>query len=272
MTLIPEYDNYKTGERLRADPVLAIANSNELLIQRGLIDGASIVHKFGRNPSVGNGTWEGVWEYGGAFNFLTAATTVKIAAGGNVNDTAAGSGAQSVKIDGLDETGAFATETVATAGSSASASTTTTFIRVFRATVVAVGTYGGSNTGVIDITPTSAATELLYIGAGEGQTEHCQYTVPLGYDGYVIGLSVEADGSKAADFRVMTRENILTTTGAMSPVRLRWFFDGVTGLFSTSTASPIMHLPPLTDIWVEAEGSGATTECGADMEINLFAQ
>ena len=33
-----------------------------------------------------------------------------------------------------------------------------------------------------------------------------------------------------------------------------------------------MHLPPLTDIWVEAEGSGATTECGADMEINLFAQ
>ena len=50
----------------------------------GSIPGVSVIHKFGRNTAVPNGSWEGVLEAGAQFYFPTTATTVRIKAGGNV--------------------------------------------------------------------------------------------------------------------------------------------------------------------------------------------
>lgn len=240
-------------------------------IQAGNVPGYSVVHKFGRNDGVPNGTWEGVLLLSGQFPFLTTPTTVRVKAGGDANDTAAGTGAQAVTVQGLDETGTAISEDIELAGASASGVTSSTFIRVYRAFIAddRAGTYGGANSGVITIEDGAGTTDLIQIAIGEGQSQFCGFTIPLGKTGYLVSTVVHADGSKAADFRLFTRANILDTTTPYSPARLKLFWDGILGADTTMPATPGLKLPALTDIWIEARGGGAGTEVSADMEIIL---
>ena len=96
-----------------------------------------------------------------------SATALRIKAGGNAADDAAGAGARSVRLTGLSATGAVVSETLATAGASASAATTQTFIRLFDAEVIDSGTYGtqsvGSHVGDIVIENASGGTDWAKI-------------------------------------------------------------------------------------------------------------
>lgn len=271
---IPRYDDYELIGRVRTDANLALANSDPILIRRGLIDGGSIVHKFGHNADVPNGSWEGVLQATAQFTWLTAATTVRIKAGGNIADDGAssplGAGAHEVTIQGLDINGAVVSEAVSTAGASASASTTTEFFRVFRAWVSAVGVYSGVNTANIIIENTAGTLDLIMIAAGEGQTQYCGYTIPAGEVGYLAAIIVHADAAKAASFRLFTRENADNVTPPYTSERIRFYWDGVMGLVTHQPVTPMLALPAWTDIWIEARGGGANTEVSADMEIIMF--
>ena len=79
--------------------------SRDFLIEvsKGNIAGHSLVHKFGKNEDVG-ATFEPL-TIGGVYQTLqpAAATTLRVKAG-NANDTAAGTGAREVTVQGLDET------------------------------------------------------------------------------------------------------------------------------------------------------------------------
>ncbi|KKN29231.1 hypothetical protein LCGC14_0846180 [marine sediment metagenome] len=239
-------------------------------VQKGNVAGHSIVHKFGRNPDVPNGTFEGVNQLSALFNFLTAATTVRIKAGGNAADDVAGNGARTVTVEGLDNTGAAATETINTNGVNASSNTSTSFWRVFRAYVATCGTYGASNTAEIIIENSGGGTDLISIAIAEGQSKYGAYAIPLGKTGYLLDVLVEADAAKAADFRVCTREDLTDASSApFSPVRVILYFDGVLGQATIDPHSPIFSLPALTDIWIDAEGGGAGTEVSCDFEILL---
>ena len=270
---IPKYDDYPQIGRLRLDPSLALANSDPLLIRRGLVTGASVVHKFGRNPGVPNGTWEGVLQVAAQFPWLTAAIAVRVKAGGDGADSGTssplGAGAQTVTIQGIDATGAEITETVTTAGTSASAPTTALFLRVYRAWVAAAGAYTGNNTAAVVI-ETTGGTALIQITAGEGQTQFCGYTIPLGKTGYLASVMVQADAAKAADFRLFTRANCTTVAAPFPAKRLKYFWDGVLGQVEVRPVTPMLRLPALTDVWIEARGGGAGTEVCADMEIIIY--
>lgn len=239
-------------------------------VQKGNIAGHSIVHKFGRNATVPNGTFEGVNQLSTTFNFLTAATTVRVKAGGNAADTFNGAGARGVTVEGLDDTGAFAIETIVTAGASASSATSTSFWRVFRVYVSSCGTYGASNTAQIIIENSGGGTDLISIATGEGQSKYGAYAIPLGKTGYLLDVLVEADAAKAADFRVCTRADLTDASSApFAGVRVMLYFDGVLGQATIDPHSPIFSLPALSDIWVDAEGGGAGTEVSCDFEILL---
>lgn len=143
-------------------------------------DGWEASFKFGRNIAVG-ASQEDIWSPGTAYPWGTAPEAVRVASGGNANDTAAGTGIRSVTIQGLDENWRLAEETVDTAGSSASTSTTTTFNRVFRVFGATCGTYGGVSADDIVIEGVSSSNALAYIDSGEDETHMSHYTVPLGY-------------------------------------------------------------------------------------------
>ena len=241
-----------------------------LQVQKGLIAGHSIVHKFGRNSDVPNNVWEGVTELSTSFPFLTAATTVRIKAGGNINDDAGGTGAREVTVEGLDNTGAAVTEAIATNGVAASSATSASFWRVFRVYVSSCGTYGAANTAAIMIERSAGGLDLINILAEQGQSEFALYSIPLATTGYLLGIAVEADASKAADFRICTREDLTDASSApFKPVQVKFYFDGVLGQADLKGHSPLLVLNALTDVWVDAEGGGAGTEVSADFEILL---
>lgn len=240
-------------------------------VQKGNVAGHTVVHGFGKNGSVPNGTFEGILQVSANFNFVTAAATVRVKAGGNANDTAAGTGAQAVTVEGLDNTGALATEVIELAGASASAVTTTLFWRVFSMYVAPLraGAYGGTNVGNIVLENGTGGTDLITILAAEGQSQYGAYAMPLGKTGYLMSIALFSDSTKASDFRMYTREGLTDFTTPFAPKRLKNYWDGVTGGVLLKPKSPILILPALTDIWFEAEGSGAISEVSIDFEILL---
>ena len=242
-----------------------------LEVQKGNIPGHAIEHKFGRNIAVANAIWEGVHPLDGLFVFLSAATTMRVKAGGNSADTAAGAGAQMITLFGLSGAGEIISENLVLDGATASAATSLTFLRTFR-TLVAdgrAGAYGGTNVGNVVIEDAAGANDMIEIEAGEGQSQYCAYSIPAGKTGYLMEIRVQADSQKPADFRLFTREGILDNSTPFGVTRVKMHFDGVVGQETEQGSSPLLVLPALTDIWVEAEGDGAQTEVSADMEILL---
>ncbi len=239
-------------------------------VQRGNIEGHTVVHKFGSNTSIKNGVWDIVSSSSPSGTFPASGVKVRIKAGGNVADTVDGIGAHDIHIIGINTDLIEVRENIVTSGANASLLTTNNFWRIYRAHVLTVGTYTGSNVGDIVIEDSDGNNDMLTITAEEGQTQHGAFSIPLGKTGYLISVTPESDSSKAADFRVFIRENFNVTSGNISPKRLVLYFDGVLGQFSSNKATPNIKLNSLTDIWVEAEGGGANTEVSIDFEILLI--
>jgi len=253
------------------DPFFSIPADFYTEVQKGNVVNHSIVHKYGRNGGVPNGSFEGVLQASAQFNFLTAATTVRIKAGGNAADTAAGAGTQAVTIEGLDDTGAFVSESVELAGASASSATTALFWRVFRAyiTPLRAGAYGVANTGDIMIENSGGGTDLIVILAGEGQTQYGAYAIPLATTGYLLSVAFFSDSTKQSDFKMYTRASLTDFTTPFAPKLIKNYWDGVAGGLLLKPKSPMLVMPALTDIWFEAQGSGAVSEVSVDFEILL---
>lgn len=102
---------------------MAYEDNFYMKLAEGAKHGYSIVHKFGRNESVGTSF---VPIAGGGIYRTPqtgSATTLRVKAG-NANDASDGTGARAVTIEGIDSTGALASEVLATNGTSAGAAGT----------------------------------------------------------------------------------------------------------------------------------------------------
>ena len=224
--------------------------------------------KFGRNESVTNGGWSPIVS-SGTLNFLTAADTVRVKAGGNAADTSAGAGARTVTVVGLNSSWKLDSETLTLAGASASSSSSKSFIRVFRAYVATCGTYGGANTGAIVIESTGG-TALLTVPAGDGQSQHCQYTVPDGSSMRIVRVEAQVPSAKDADLRLMVRQNADTVAAPFSPARVVGFRDGIAASDVNGVYAEGLNLPPRTDVWIEAYGNGAGVSAIAEFDFYLI--
>jgi len=214
-------------------------------------------------------TVEDIWSTGGLYSgWLTAASAVRVKSGGNVNDTSAGTGARTITIQGLDQNWAVASETVTLAGASASAATSTTFIRVFRAYVATTGTYTGTNTGNIVI-ETTGGVVMAGILAGYSQTQMAIYTVPAGMTGYVRRISASVDATKATTVEFWRRDNADTVSAPYSAKRLWNVFASLSGAASENFGSPVGPFAAKTDIWVSATGPAGGTGVSAEFDLVL---
>lgn len=240
----------------------------------GNLSYASQIRKFGRNPDIDTGQTEFIWDAGGSYTgFIQAARTVRIAAGGNSNDTAAGTGAQSVTISGIgpDSDGvlSFVSETLATAGASASSYTTQTFWRVYRAQAIASGTYGGLNVGPMVIQD-SAANTMAHIGTGRGTTTLGFMSVPEGKTGYVTNILLlgSAQSGKDATFTGYIRKNFDdVTTPFQSPTQFG-IWSEVVGTNVVPLHAPVV-IPEKSDIWFTATATSNNTPCAVEFDMTF---
>ncbi len=237
-----------------------------LEVQKGNIAGHSIVHKFGANVNVPNGTWALISSSSPSGAFPSSGSPVRIKAGGNVADIINGAGAREITILGMTTDLEEATEIISTSGANASLYTTNSFWRIYRAYVTDVGTYGGTNVGEIIL---ENGQDMLFITADEGQTQHTAFSIPAGKTGYLLSTHINVDAAKAADCRMYIRENLTNTTSPMSPKRLHLYWNGALGEVKHSPNIPCIVIQPLSDIWIEARGGGANTEVSANFEILL---
>lgn len=139
------------------------------------------VRKFGRNPDVDTTTDpETIWEVGGVYTgWVSAAATTTIVSDSVEDDVLtageiAGTGALTVRVEGVDANHKHIIETVSMNGTAA-VTLGTDLLRCFRAYVVTAGT-GGTNAGNIQVK--HGSTVLAQITAGDGQTMQALYTTP----------------------------------------------------------------------------------------------
>lgn len=169
-----------------------IEYNEELNIARGIVRGTSVIHKFGRNPSIG-GAPETIIQQGGVYTYLTSPSTLYVTSNSG-DDGAAGTGARTVTVQGLDVNYNAIEETLTVGG----AVGTKQFLRIFRAFVASAGSIS-TNDGVISVTTGAGGTGTLLttigiIGTGTtfglGQTHMAMYTIPAGFTGYLTNWNV----------------------------------------------------------------------------------
>lgn len=167
----------------------------ELQVSRGLIDGHKRVFKFGYNADIDDSE-ETIWDSGGIYAYPSSAVAMTATSSSGASDSGV-----KVTIQGVDTNYAEVSEEV-TLNASGTATTTQTYLRVYRA-FVSSGTASAGN-----ITITNSSTTYAYISSDDQQTLMALWTVPAGYTAYLHQLDVTAftvQSNKIATVRMLTR-------------------------------------------------------------------
>jgi hypothetical protein len=189
----------------------------ELQVARGQIQGHRSVVVFGFNPDVDT-SQVSVWPLPSLITFPAAALQMTVSSS-NANDTALGTGARTVVVQGLDANYNEVSETVTLNGQTA-VTMTASLLRVNYAYVLTAGSGNGAagdiyiGTGVV--TAGVPATTYDVIKFDYNTTITGSWTVPAGYTAYVSqGLfsSGQSGGSNQVQGRLLTRgtDNIRRT-------------------------------------------------------------
>ena len=236
----------------------------DLQVSRNQIYDHKVIFKFGFNPDI-NGTEETVWDSGGIYAYPSAATVMKVSSS-STNDTAAGTGARTILVQGLDADYNEAQEIVTLNGQTA-VNTTTSFIRVNRAYVLTAGS-GGTAAGDIYVgvgTVTSGVPATIYakITLGENQTLMGIWTVPAGYTGYFDHFTV-ATGTTNANQYVAIRA-IQRNFGGVFRTMIKQTI-GAGGVADFVLKYPI-EVQEKTDLEMRASSSGSNNLVSADFSV-----
>ena len=188
-------------------PSISLNDTTEpfnLQVSRDQIDRHKAVFKFGYNDAISN-TEETVWSQGGIYAYPASATVMTLSSS-SASDTAAGTGARTVRVYGLDADYKEIDELITLNGQTA-VNTTKSYLRAYRMIVQSAGS-GGANAGIIYMgtgTVTAGVPVNKYAlvdGFGDNQTMMLVYTVPAGYTAY------------------MTQNNISTAYGGTTKANL----------------------------------------------------
>lgn len=165
----------------------------ELQVSRGQIPWHKLLFKYGSNSDI-NGSLETIWSAGGLYAYPDAAIQMKVSSS-STDDAAAGTGARTIVVYGLDANYNEINETISLNGQTV-VTTTKSYLRVFRAFVATAGS-GDTAAGTIYVgtgVVTSGVPATIYaeIPLGANQTLMAVWTVPAGYTAYFNRGSLSA--------------------------------------------------------------------------------
>ena len=235
----------------------------ELQVSRNQVVGHFSVLVSGYNGAVGT-SYETIWAQDGLYVYPASAVAIKISSS-DANDTAAGTGARTVTIVGLDGSYNQISETVSLNGQTA-VTTTATFLRVFHLMVNTAGS-GGAAAGTIYAgvgTVTSGVPATVYgTYTVNGGSTACIYTIPAGYTGYIFDF-LAATGCTTA--------NAFTNIGLYNRPLGGVFDNTLQGRCANGGAFAIrlnypLSFPEKTDIEVRAS---ATTASSVSANFNIL--
>lgn len=239
-----------------------------LNIQRGLVTGVSVIHRFGRNPDVdiANGfedLWQGGDKYTG-FN-ATVAETVEIFSS-DAADTSAGTGARTAVISGLDSSLVPQSEVVILNGL-APVDTVNQYLRVDSILILTAGS-GEQNAG--DVTArqkTTTANVFGIVPIGGNRTLMSTFTVPFGKVGYITSGFASLAKKKDAFCNVQA---LVRFPGSVFQIA-EWFTIGASSssYVYRDFKATLIGIPAGTDIKIAADTSQNDVGVSGGFEIIL---
>lgn len=245
-----------------------------LEVKKGNVPGSSIVHKFG---SANLTTTIAPICRAGVYQTPTANIALEFISD-NVNDTAAGTGARSVQITGLQNVGGVwseVTQTIATNGTTAVA-VPTSLIRVTTWKVATSGTYAnatsGSHAGTLTLRTAGAGATWASIPPTPfpaGRSQIGVYSVPSGKTAYLLSKQVFVDTTKTADIYFFERSAANTVAAPYGPMTLIQREIGVAGGFLLETKAPKAPFVGPCDIGFMGVVAAGTCECSVEFELLL---
>jgi hypothetical protein len=168
------------------------------LIAANKVPGHFALHKFGANSNVTTGE-DVVWTNLNGYTYLTSAEQLKIYSD-DAADTAAGTGARSVIVEGVDINFNEISEEKTLNGVTP-VTTLNSYYRVNRAYVKQAGT-GEVNAGLILIRNNADSNTLARIEIGRGQTQMAIWTVPAGHTLLVQKIYATEKAAKRVDVKI----------------------------------------------------------------------
>lgn len=164
-------------------------------VQRGIVSGISFTNKFGRNQATAAG--EAIWALSSAYVAPPTAQVMSVVSA-DTNDAAAGTGARTISITGIDDSYDIVTETLTLNGTTA-VLTTNKYWNLHHSYVLTAGS-GATAAGNITFTSTAAGTPAMgLILVGYNQTQSTVYMVPRLNTAYInmFELTAQAGASNA---------------------------------------------------------------------------
>jgi hypothetical protein len=159
-------------------------------------------------------TEEGIWDASQALTLFSAAVQLEVAST-NAADAAAGTGARTVRVLGLDANYNVIEETLTLNGQTAVVSVNS-YLRVFGVEVLTAGT-GLMNAGIIYVAdavvtwtagvPSDVTKIAAYITAGENISHNGHWTVPAG-SFYLLTDVTFTNRSQVSEFRIYRRTQV----------------------------------------------------------------
>ncbi|MDA9091507.1 hypothetical protein N9J84_05305 [Porticoccaceae bacterium] len=231
-----------------------------------------IVHKFGRNDSVGT-----------SFVPVSLTSDYKMPSAGvsleavssDANDTSAGAGGRTLFIDGLGSDWLPLNQTVSLNGTSAVA-LPLPMTRITRAYLTTSGVYAsgasGSHQGDITIQESGGGAAWARLESGDyprGQTELAAYTVPLNKTAYIQNVFISVESTKSVSVILMHRSDANVSTAPFGASRIVLELGGVSGSESITPYTPIGPFHGPCDIYFLAKVSQGSAEIDIDFEIIL---
>ena len=170
----------------------------ELQVSRGQIVGHETLFQFGINNAVGT-SFETIWTPSSVYSYLAAASVLTISSG-SANDASAGTGARTVRIEGLDGSYNEISETVILNGQTA-VNTVNSYLRVSSLIVLTAGS-GGVNAGILyagtgTVTSGVPANVFAQVEIGYCKSQMALWTVPAGYTAYITSYAFTSNSSTA---------------------------------------------------------------------------
>ena len=181
-------------------------------VSRGVIVGAKTVNKFGRNPDVDTGTVpEDIWDGAGATPVWVPPTQARIhdIASTSANDAAAGTGARTVRVNGLTSWDKPEVSEDVTLNGTSNVATTNAYVIIHRMKCLTFGS-GETNAGNITATAQSDGSVTAQITAGFGQTLMAIYGIPSVQELYIcqwyMDMNAVAAASNGAGMSLLVNE------------------------------------------------------------------
>ena len=216
-------------------------------VARGYVEDFQSIHKFGSNLAL-SGSAESIWSAGGLYpwsSLATAQTLYFISTDSGDTGT--------LTVQGLDTNYNSQIKTYTLNGLTAVDSGSDTWLRVFRMS------YADENAGTITARVTSGTgTVVAQIDAAKGQTLMAVYTIPAGFNGYLLQYTASVGKGDDVNLDLFIRDP------AINGFRIKNELKLYEATFTQQFAIPMM-LVEKSDI----DFRGVTTNPGSDCIVTF---